>query len=240
VFPPSPTPVRNSGKRGLCYTNDSLTLPYSLSGQDSQVSWGYNWGQSKYTGTENSTYNHYNPAIQFIPLLYSDAEGATSEWPANAQAAIDDGADALLAFNEPDACFSGSACMSVNASVAGYQAFMQPFAGEARLGAPAVTNGGAPAGLTYLAEFMGNCTGCAIDFIPIHWYSNRYAFSYLQYYVELAYNQTGLPIWVTEFGMDSSEGTPTEAQVEQFLEEAIPWLDAVSYVERYACRLSPV
>ena len=122
--------------------------------------------------------------------------------------------------------------MTVNQSVSAYLSYMQPFAGKARLGAPAVTNGGYPSSLTYLSWFMGNCTGCTIDFVNLHWYSNVYAFSYLQYYVELAYNQTGLPIWVTEFGIDSSGGT--DAQYQAFLQQALPWLDAVPYVERYA------
>lgn len=225
----SATPVRSYGKRGLAYTNDSYTLPYSLSGQNSQVNWGYNYYSRKYTGSDTST---YNPAIQFIPLLYSDADSLTSVWSQNVETAISEGADAILSFNEPDGCYPGSACMTVNQSVAGYKSFMQPFAGRVRLGAPAITNGGPPSSLTYLAEFLGNCTGCTIDFICLHWYSNVYAFSYLQYYVELAYNQTGLPIWLTEFGIDSSGGT--DAQYQAFLEQALPWLDAVPYVERYA------
>jgi len=146
------------------------------------------------------------------------------------------GADALLSFNEPDACYGGSSCMAVNDSVAAYMGYMQPFAGKARLGAPAVTN----VGLEWLDDFLGNCSGkCRIDFVPIHWYSNVYAFSYLQYVVETAYNLTkvyypgGLPIWVTELGiLDGTGGT--EAQVESFMQQAVSWLDAVPYVERYA------
>ena len=227
---PTGIPVVNNGKRGLCYTNDSYTLPYSLQGQNSRVSWGYNWYSEKHTSPDTCT---FNDAIQWIPLLYSDAPSLTSIWPANAQAALNAGAPALMSFNEPDACYNGdSACMTVNASVAAYKTYMMPFAGQARLGAPAITDGGAPGGLTYLRDFMGNCTGCQIDFINLHWYDNVYAFSYLQYYIELAYNQTGLPIWLTEFGIDSSGGT--DAQYQSFMRQALPWLDAVPYVERYA------
>lgn len=155
-----------------------------------------------------------------------------SVWAEKAQAAIDEGADALMSFNEPDVCYPGSACMSVDQSVTAYKKAMQPFAGKIRLGAPAVSDGGAPTGLTYLRDFMGNCTGCTFDFINIHWYNNVYAFGYLQYYVEQAYKQFGLPIWITEFGIDGSGGT--DAQYQAFLQQALPWLDAVPYVERYA------
>jgi len=62
--------------------------------------------------------------------------------------------------------------MTVNQSVAGHRAYMEPFAGKAKLGSPAITFAGPPSGLTYLEWFMGNCTGCTIDFINIHWYSS--------------------------------------------------------------------
>ena len=61
---------------------------------------------------------------------------------------------------------------------------MQPFAGGAKLGAPAVTNGGSPMGLTYLEYFIGNCTGYTIDFIPIHWYGQWWNIDYLYWYVQ--------------------------------------------------------
>lgn len=166
--PPTATPVKNSGKRGLCYTNDTLTLPYSLSGHNSLVSWEYDYYYSRYTNTSHD--NDTNPALTFIPLLFNDAPDLTAVWPAKAQAAIDAGADALLSFNEPDGCANGGqACMTVPQSVAAYKAYIQPFGNQVRLGAPAVTNGGPPSSLEYLQDFMGNCTGCQVDFITLHW-----------------------------------------------------------------------
>jgi len=225
--------VRNTGKRGLPYNSDNYTLPWSLSGQNSQVSWAYNWysaGSSGINGQETS-----NPALTYIPMLWSNSPDLVNVWPTNAQQAIRNGADAILAFNEPDACWPGSGCMSVNDSVRAYRNYIQPFAGQAKLGAPAVTN----VGLDWLDQFLGNCTGCTIDFVPIHWYSNVYAFGYLQSVVQSAYQvilkhyPEGRPIWLTEFGiLDGTGGT--EAQIEAFLQQALPWLDAVPYVDRYA------
>lgn len=226
---PSTTPVRSTGKRGLCYTNETLTYGYSLSGQHSKVSWGYNYYYQNNTSPASSG---INPVLKFVPLLFNDNPDLMTVWPQYAQKAIDAGADSLLGFNEPDLCYPGSACMTVNQSVIAWRHAMEPFAGKARLGAPAVTNGGPPSSLQWLGEFIGNCTGCTIDFVPLHWYSNVYAFSYLQYYVQLAYNMTQKPIWVTEFGIDSSGGS--EQQYQAFLQMALPWLDAVPYVERYA------
>lgn len=89
--------------------------------------------------------------------------------------------------------------MSVSTAVSAYKQYMQPFAGKAKLGAPAVTNAGAPYGLTWLSEFMGNCTGCQIDFIVLHWYSNKYAgATYFEEYVNSARAvANGRPIWIT-------------------------------------------
>lgn len=208
-------------------------MPFSLSGQNSRVSWAYNW---YYQACPNGqTTCGYNPAIQHIPLLYSNSPGLLNAWPAAAQAAINAGAPALMSFNEPDVCYDGSACMSVNASVSTYQQYMQPFAGRAQLGAPAVTNAGSPSGLTYLDWFLGNCTGCTIDFINIHWYSNKYAgASYFEYFV----NQTralarGRPIWVTEFALNN-ENPYTQAELQAFLRQVMPWMDQQPDVARYA------
>ena len=78
----------------------------------------------------------------------------------------------------------GGSCIGSPAhAAASYKTWMQPFAGRAKLGAPAVTNGGSPVGLTYLGYFIGNCTDCTIDFIPIHWYDQRNV-DYLYWYMQ--------------------------------------------------------
>lgn len=112
---------------------------------------------------------------------------------------------------------------------------MEPFAGQALLGTPAVTNGGAPMGLTWLSNFMEACTGCTFDFINLHWYSNIYAgASYLESYIQQARAITnGKPIWITEFGI-TSENPYTEAQLEQFLKTSMSWMDQQSDIARYA------
>jgi hypothetical protein len=44
----------------------------------------------------------------------------------------------------------------------------------------------------------------------------------------------GRPVWVTEFGLDSSEGGYTTAELQSFLQEVMTWMDAQDYVHRYA------
>ncbi|KAG9602597.1 glycoside hydrolase family 128 protein, partial [Aureobasidium melanogenum] len=213
-------------------------MPFSLSGQDSQVSWAYDWFYAPCSAAGVQSCG-FNPALEFVPLLYNDDPNLLSQWPAAAQLAIDNGSTALFSFNEPDFCQSGSACMNVSTAVYYHQQYMQPFAGKALIGAPAVTNSGGtdadPMGLQYLQYFLGNCTGCTIDFINLHWYSNKYAgASYLEYYVNSARAvAAGRPIWITEFGLDSTYSY-TDAELQAFLQEAMPWLDQQPDVARYA------
>lgn len=172
-------------------------------------------------------------------MLWSAASDLTSVWKSNVNNAIsNNGADAVLAFNEPDQCGDGQSCMTVSAAVSAYKSWIAPFSGTVRLGAPAVTNSQtANQGLDWLSQFLGNCTttstgACPIDFIPIHWYgySDDAAVQSFKSYVAQAYNIGGKPLWITELGVTGG----TETMVESFMTNVMSWLDGLSYVERYA------
>jgi hypothetical protein len=150
-------------------------------------------------------------------------------WTAAANAAIAAGSTALLTFNEPD--LSSQSNIDYETAAQGFMDNVQQFAGKARLGAPAVTNGGAPMGLTYMQNFLGACKtkGCQIDFVCIHWYNGGTADDF-KTYVQNAYTQSGnLPVWITEF-----QAPGDAAEQNTFLQEVIPWLDSQSFVEKYA------
>ncbi|KAF2091302.1 glycoside hydrolase family 128 protein, partial [Saccharata proteae CBS 121410] len=223
----TPTSSSSIAKRGLSYNNPTYTIPFSTT----HITWTFNWYSALYTPSGVQT--GYNTLLTFIPMLWSSASDLTSVWVANANAAIRSGADALLGFNEPDGCSDGGSCMDVATAVSAWKTWMEPFAGQVKLGAPGVTNGGAPMGITWLQQFLGNCTACHIDFVPIHWYydcsteANRNSF---QTYVQGFHEQVKKPLWITEFGCTSGD----EASVEAFLKMAVTWLDGQSYVERYA------
>ncbi|KAL1305468.1 hypothetical protein AAFC00_002346 [Neodothiora populina] len=225
-------PVKNSGKRGLAYNNPDYTQFFSLSGQNSQVSWAYNWN------FDEPNMADFNPALEYIPLMFNNNKDVLSKWPTAAQAAIDNGTTTLFSFNEPDFAYSGSGSnyMDIDTAVETWIKYMEPFAGKARLVAPAVTNVGAPAGLTWLENFISNCTNCTIDAINIHWYSNKWAgANYLKSHVQSAKAIAGgRPIIMSEFGLDNSDGTYSDADLLAFLETALPWLDAQDYIEKYA------
>ncbi|KAH0345830.1 glycoside hydrolase family 128 protein, partial [Aureobasidium melanogenum] len=218
-------------KRGLAFNDVTLTEPFAAAGCASEVSWSYNWGQTV-------DFSKLNSAIDFYPMLWSDAAGATSEWATNAQDAIDHGSTALLAFNEPDVCYSGSACMDIDASVSAYKTYMIPFAGKALLGSPSVTNQGGTSGATWLQNFIGNCTGCQIDFVCMHWYSNKWAgATYFKEQVQAIRDVAGgRPILVTEFGLtvDDQWDTYTDADLADFLQDVMGWMDDQDDIKGYA------
>jgi len=159
-------------------------------------------------------------------MLWSNTASYTNSWNANAKAAIAAGSKYLLGLNEPD--LSSQSNISPAAAAASWKTYMQPFAGQAKLVSPAVTNGGGEMGLQWTKEFLGNCTGCTVDVIAIHWYSN--SASDFQSHVTQANTMFGKPVWVTEFGLTGA----TDAQVASFLTTQLPWLDAQSFVQRYA------
>ena len=144
-----------SPQRGLGYNDVTWADWFS---EYSDVTWGYNWGYPS---------QGLSSRFEYVPMLWGNPTGNPSYisgWEAEVSAAASSGTQHLLAFNEPDI----NNLSPADAATA-YQNYMQPYAGQFQLGAPAVTNGGAPTGLTWLDQFLGNCTSCRIDFVPIHW-----------------------------------------------------------------------
>ena len=210
---PVSTASSSGVKRGLAYNDASI-----LSGFGSKVSWAYNWGSSTASLS----------GLEYVPMLWGMASSFTNSWIANANAAIKAGSTHLLAFNEPD--YSGQSNLSPSDAAAGYKTYMQPFAGRAKLGSPAITNGGAPMGMTWLSSFLSECSSqsLTVDFIALHWYNGGSADDF-QTYVKSAHQTTNLPVWITEF-----QAPGDTAQQTAFLEQVLPWLDSQSYVERYS------
>ena len=122
--------------------------------------------------------------------------------------------------------------MNLSSAIQGYQTWMNPLAGTVKLGAPGVTNGAGPSmGLGYLKDFLDQCTGCRIDFVPIHWYGDAGNLTGFEWYVgQAAQVAGGRPLWVTEFGTTSG----TADQTMDFLKSAMQFLDGNALVEKYA------
>lgn len=207
----------SGGKRGVPYNTASYVSQFTSS---PEVSWAYNWGSSS-SGLSAS-------GIEYVPLLWGMSSTFTGPWSAAASKAISSGSKHLMSFNEPD--LSSQANLGASDAAAGYKKYMQPFAGQAKLGAPAVTNGASPMGLTWLKSFLSSCSDCTIDFVCIHWYDSASNVAYFKSYIQDAYTAGGnRPLWITEF---QASGSTDEQNA--FMKEVLPWLDASDMVDRYA------
>ncbi|ESZ98873.1 hypothetical protein SBOR_0731 [Sclerotinia borealis F-4128] len=100
---------------------------------------------------------------------------------------------------------------------------------------PKYSSGGSYSSRVWMDYFVGNCTGCRLDFAAIHYYQDCFPASgqsgsdWFIANVTNAHDTLKLPIWITEFQCYGSD-----AQQAQFLQTVLPWLDSQSWVERYA------
>ncbi|KAH7155247.1 glycosyl hydrolase catalytic core-domain-containing protein [Dactylonectria estremocensis] len=214
-----------SHKRGMAYNEAALANTFGAS--CANCGWAYAWS-SVSTGSEDldSTYN-------FIPMLWGNASMFVDVWDDNAAAAISSGSKALFSFNEPDIPTQANL---IPADAAGYHVeFMNPYAGQAKIGAPSVSNSGSEGqGLDWLSSWIDTCKTldepCHYDFCNVHWYSEAAYADTLFTHLEDAYKLCGKPIWLTEFAPNHA----SEAETAAFLEEVIPKLEALDYLEGYA------
>lgn len=207
----------SGSKKGIAFTDASFIQAFS--GAD--MSFAYNWASS-HQGTIPSN-------IEYVPLLWGNTQSFTSTWQTNAQNAINSGSTHLMCFNEPD--LDTQSNIDPQTAATDYKQYMSGMFGgkDIKLGAPAVTNGGGTMGLTWLQNFLDACTDCQIDFVPIHWYDSATNIQYFQQHLEQAYNISGKPVWLTEYGASGSD-----SQIETFLQTVNPWMDQQPWIERYS------
>ncbi|OCK91680.1 glycoside hydrolase family 128 protein [Cenococcum geophilum 1.58] len=206
-----------AGKRGLPYNDASLTTCFE---GYSKVTWAYNWGQTS-TGLSS---------FEYTPMLWGTSSEFTSTWESAWKSAVSSGTKTFLAFNEPD--LDTQSNLSPADAAKGYMTYMQPIKAadpSVRLGSPGVTNGANGMGIDWLVNFQNACGSCDIDFVAIHWYESATYIQYFKDHVTEAHTRTGKNVWVTEFS-----ATGSDAQIQSFLEEVLPWMDAQDWIERYS------
>ena len=162
-------------------------------------------------------------------MLWGASNDFTPYWDANVASALTAGSTHLLAFNEPD--LDSQSNMTAAVAAAAYMKYMQPYAKDFKLCSPAITNGNTPVmGFNWLSSFMQECSQCTVDVLALHWYNVPGTAADFKSHITTAWQTYGKPIWITEFGLVSA----TDADVNSFLQEVLPWLDAQDFVERYA------
>jgi hypothetical protein len=221
---PNPTNAGPStgDKRGLSYNDAALTNAFDGRG----MTWAYNWGNSP-NGTILS-------GLEFVPMLWGLEY--TSSWNTAANLSISSGSKHLLSFNEPDEPSQSN--MDPDTAAKNHITYMNPLAGNGvQIGSPAVTNGAGtnpPMGINWLSQFFAACAGgCGLDFVTFHWYATTASIDDFKQHVQNVTNMAAAngvsKVWLTEF-----QALGTDSDVQGFLSEALPFLDSMPEVERYA------
>lgn len=184
----------------------------------------------------------------------------TADWADKANAALASGSNHLLAFNEPD--LDTQANMPVSESVRAWKEHISPFAGRARLGSMAVTNGQGPMangqdpmGPLYIKRFFEACPQCEQEcsFVALHWYdqannvayfkvrertkripSRRLSSPFLSLPLPQKHLQDAYALLKKPIWLTEFQGYGTVAEQQALLREVIPWMEEQAFIERYA------
>ena len=154
----------------------------------------------------------------------------------------------LLGFNEPDSRYDQSGQYQgfwdvENAQAVNFYRNLQK--AGLRLGSPAPREEGARGSSSWLAQFIDQCEAIdiRIDFVALHWYDwgsspknntnppAENVFRRFKSYLSNAYHEYRRPLWITEFNANLNRGTNVQ---NAFMELALPYLESIGYVERYA------
>ena len=154
----------------------------------------------------------------------------------------------LLGFNESDNCFDQSGqygnpkLCDVTTAVDFYKNLQKV---GLRLGSPATREEGAQNTNGWLNQFItqAEAADIRIDFVALHWYDwesgpknnpvvpASQIFRRFKRYLSNAYHRHRRPLWVTEFNANVNRATDIQ---NEFLQLALPYLESIGYVERYA------
>lgn len=174
-------------KRGLAY-NDGIDISGFADNfvARTEITWTYNWD------SDTNTDQNYG---EYVPMLWSPRGDHTGPWDDHVNKWLGRGTSHLLGFNEPER--PDQVNISPGDAVNGWKQYMDPYAGRARLGAPAVSNDG----YGWLQDFLNQCQGCNIDFVPVHWYNDHSLERDFENWVNSICDLVGnRKVWITEVG----------------------------------------
>lgn len=208
-------------KKGAAFTLKDFEWSHSVA--NIKPFWHYSWG--------NDLSEIEPDKVEFVPMFWGKT--VTDEKIAELKRLASEGKiKYLLAFNEPDG--TDQANMTVDEAIA-----LWPKLEE--IGVPL----GSPATVGHLSdwikEFMTKATakGLRVDFVCVHNYGGPDV-NNLKQKLEETYAEFNKPIWLTEFAVgDWNAKTPEENKhsplvVRNFMKDALPMLDKLQFLERYA------
>lgn len=210
-----------SPKKGICMTGKSSGFISKV--EALRCKWLYTWGPKVREGLP--------PDVAFVPMIWTyrgKPEGVLNTGRAAKQAGIKE----LLGFNEPDR--SNQANMSVQEALDAWPTLMET---GLRLGSPGCVH----PDNEWMKSFMEGVEKqkLRVDFVCVHSYGppNAAAFIKRMHAVHKLYRK---PIWITEFAVGdwkaktAADNQHKPDQILRFMEDLLPKLDRLDFVERYA------
>ncbi|OAP56802.1 hypothetical protein AYL99_08914 [Fonsecaea erecta] len=218
-------------KRGLGWpwdqpsTHFALYQPHATSGK---ISWIFNW--------ECWIPDGVPPGVEWVPCVRTAANARDQLDPFLTDIIQNRGiqVSALLGFNEPE--IPDQANLPAHEAAKLWTEVVVPAKRKfrLRLGSPGMSSD-VSRSKPWLNSFLSILAGAhEMDFLVVHWYGPHFAD--MRAFLEDMHATYGLPLWVNEFAcstMGNGEAASVD-EVEAFIKEAVPWLDACDWVERYA------
>eukprot|EP01045_Picozoa_sp_COSAG04_P000667 COSAG04_NODE_17_length_40288_cov_9.152728_23_plen_1697_part_00 len=153
----------------------------------------------------------------------------------------------LLGMNEPSDGKNESAALAASRWNE-YEALAATASPPLLLGTPAPGGLNLARGQRWLHDFFGNCTGCRVDIVAVHWYecdgstdatAEKSAEGMMRFLAEV-WAAFSKPIWLTEF--NCGDGDPADNPYAnqsavnhlRFMKAALPKLEAAEHVARYS------
>jgi Glycosyl hydrolase catalytic core len=201
-------------KRGVAWDLDTLADASLLS---KGVRWWWNWSVTPQAAVSGG---FASVGMEFVPMVWNGTDvGNGKAIPSSS---------ALLGFNEPDNAGQANMTAQSAASLWPQVESMAKAASISKLVSPAVASS-----ITWMDQFMSLCSGCQIDYIAFHDYTDTAAALEAEVQEFEKYNK---PIWLTEFACNhNATNTPCSlSEQEAFMNAVIPWLESQSQIARYA------
>jgi len=203
-----------SAKVGLAWPNGDNGQLQNFVTPNSQFV--YDWGY----GGVGDTYG-----LTYTPMCWgaADVEGFAST-------VVPGYSTHALGFNEPNEV--GQSNMTPEQAAQLWQQYIQPLKAYGyTLVSPACSS--RPNALPWMQEFMGNCTGCTVDIVGMHYYDITVAG--FQSWVEEFYTTFNLPIWITEYADQNFNGPEqqTQDEVNSFYSQMLAWFQETPWIEQY-------
>jgi len=203
------------------------------------TAWYYNWGGSVALGQDPNPFRG-----EYVPMSW----GANGSFPEKIPDYLAmDQVTHLLSFNEPDDCSAQSGqyynLCDIPTAV-NYHKDLQK--AGLRLGSVSGREEAANNESSWTSQFIFQCdaAGIRVDFTGLHWYdwggwsSNKdpnddpaSIHDRFKKYLSRAYHRHRRPLWITEFNANKNRVTSVQ---DGFLQLALPYLESLGYVERYA------